>query len=118
MIRKERRITVSEVAAHLDISYGSAYAIFHDGLGYRKVCARWVLKELTVVHKRQCVEVVTQFVRRYEEDPCILERIVTSDKTWMHTMILRAKDKAWNGGIPPLQCRRNSKDSLPLRKSC
>jgi len=26
-----------EVAAHLDISYGSAYAILHDDLGYRKV---------------------------------------------------------------------------------
>jgi hypothetical protein len=27
MIREERQITVSEVAAHLDIGYGSAYAI-------------------------------------------------------------------------------------------
>ena len=35
MIREDRRITVSEVAAHLDISYGSAYAILHDDLGYR-----------------------------------------------------------------------------------
>ena len=30
MIREDRRITVSEVAVHLDISYGSAYAILHD----------------------------------------------------------------------------------------
>ena len=51
MIREDRRITVSEVAAYLDISYGSAYAILHDDLGYRKVCTRWVPKELTVVHK-------------------------------------------------------------------
>jgi len=72
------------MAAHLDISYGSAYAILHDDLGYRKVCTRWVPKELTVVHKRQCVEVVTQFVRRCEEDPSILERIVTGDETWGH----------------------------------
>ena len=34
------------------------------------------------------------------------------------TMIRRSKDKAWNGGIPPLHRRRNSKDSLPPRKSC
>jgi len=44
MIREDRWITVSEVAAHLDISYGSAYAILHDDLGYRKVCAWWVLQ--------------------------------------------------------------------------
>jgi len=84
MIREDRWIMVSEVAAHLDISYGSTYAILHDDLGYRKVCARWVPKELTVVHKRQRVEVVTQFARRYEEDPSFLERIVTGDETWVH----------------------------------
>ena len=45
MIREDRWMTVFEVAAHLDISYGYAYAILHDNLGYRKVCARWVPKE-------------------------------------------------------------------------
>jgi len=63
MLREDRRITVSEVAAHLDTSYGSAYAILRDDLGYRTVCARWVPKERTVVHnhcdpesKRQSME--------------------------------------------------------------
>ena len=84
MIREDRQITVSEVAAHLDISYGSAYAILHDDLGYRKVHARWVPKELTVVNKQQRMEVATQLVRWYEEDPSILERIVTGDETWVH----------------------------------
>jgi len=84
MIREDRRITVSKVTAHLDNSIGSAYAILHDDLRYRKVCARWVPKELTVVHKRQRVEVANQFVRRYEEDPSILVRILTADKTWVH----------------------------------
>ena len=74
---------VSEVAAHLDISYGSAYAILHDDLGYRKVCAQWVPKVVTVVNKRQLMGVATQFVRRYE-DPSILERTITGDKTWVH----------------------------------
>ena len=52
MIREDRRIMVSEVASHLDISYGSIYAILHDDLGYRKVCTWWVPKALTVVHKQ------------------------------------------------------------------
>jgi len=84
MIREDRQITVSEVAAHLNISYRSAYAILHDDLGYGKVCAWWVPKEFTVVHKRQHMEVATQFIRRYEEDPSILERTVIGDKTWIY----------------------------------
>ena len=84
MIREDRQITVSEVTAHLDISCGFAYAILRDDMGYRRVCAQWVPKELTAVHKRQRMEVVTQFVRRYEEGPSILERIVTGDETRVH----------------------------------
>ena len=84
MIREDRLIVVSEVAAHLDISYGSAYAILHDDLGYREVCARWVSKERTVVHRRQRVEVATKLVRHYEADPSILERTVTGHETWVN----------------------------------
>jgi len=105
MIREDRGITVSEVAAHLDISYGSAYAILHDDLGYRKVCARWVPKERTVVHKRQRLEVVTQFIRQYEEDTSILERIVTSDETWVHHYDLESKRQSmkWRHPSSPAQ---------------
>jgi len=105
MIREDRWITVFEVAAHLDISYGPTYAILHDDLGYRKVCARWVPKELTVVHKRQRVEVVTQFVRRYEEDPSILETTVTSDKTWVHHYDPESKRQSmeWRDPSSPAQ---------------
>ena len=39
---------------------------------------------LTVVHKWQHMEAATQLIRRYEEDPSILERIVTGDETWVH----------------------------------
>ena len=30
------------------------------------------------------MEVVTQFLKWYEEDPSILERTVTGDETWVH----------------------------------
>ena len=43
------------------------------------------------MHKRQRVEVATQFVRRYEEDPSILERTVTGDETWVHHYDLESK---------------------------
>ena len=103
MTRRDRRLTVSEVAAHLDISIGSAYAILHDDLGYRKVWARCVPKELTVVHKRQRVEVATQFVRRYEDDPSTLERTVTGDETWVHHYDPESKRQSmeWSHPLSP-----------------
>ena len=47
MILENQRVTTDEVANHFEISHGSAYDIIHNRLGFRKVCARWVPKELT-----------------------------------------------------------------------
>ena len=46
MVRANRRLAIGEVACSLQISHGSAYQIIHDELGFRKVCARWVLRKL------------------------------------------------------------------------
>jgi len=117
MIREERRITVSEVAAHLEISYGSAYAILHDDLGYRKVCAQWAPKELTVVHKRQCVEIATQLVRWYEEDPSILERTVTGDETRVHHYDLESKRQSMEWRHPSSPAHKKFKRQPSAKKA-
>jgi transposase len=62
LIQENRQITVSAVANVLDISYGSTYSIMHDELKYRKVCSRWVPKQLTEDHKQKRVEICTQFL--------------------------------------------------------
>jgi hypothetical protein len=46
LIRAERRITINSVATALRCSHGSAYSIMHYHLKLRKVCARWVPREL------------------------------------------------------------------------
>ena len=60
----------------MNIKYGSAQVIVHDDLGYHKVCARWVPKQLTPQRKDQRVDIATQFLKRYDEDHSILELIV------------------------------------------
>jgi hypothetical protein len=49
LIKDDRRIT-SEVYATIGIGKMAVMAIIRE-LGYRKVCARWVSKMLTVEHK-------------------------------------------------------------------
>jgi hypothetical protein len=75
---------LARVADIVGISCGSAQAIVHDDLGYHKVCVRWVPKQLTAQHKQQRVDVATRFLQHHEEDPGILEQIVTGDETWVH----------------------------------
>jgi len=39
IVKENRRVTVNEIAAHMDMSYGAAHQIVHDDLQFRKVSA-------------------------------------------------------------------------------
>ncbi|GBM11707.1 hypothetical protein AVEN_75659-1 [Araneus ventricosus] len=46
LIRQNCRITTREIAVELSIRKGTVHHIIHRKLGYGKVCAQWVLKQL------------------------------------------------------------------------
>ena len=57
MVLLHRPVTIDEVAHVLQISHGSVYELMHNKLGFHKVCARWVPKQLTEVHKQTRVDI-------------------------------------------------------------
>ncbi|KYO21352.1 histone-lysine N-methyltransferase SETMAR [Alligator mississippiensis] len=84
-VRASKRVSIPELVAEVGVSAGSIHAILHDHLNYQKVCARWVPKQLTDVHKRQRVEVCTQLLQHLQDEgEGFLSRIVTGDETWVH----------------------------------
>jgi hypothetical protein len=65
MFLLDRRVTIDEVANRLKINNGSAYRIIHHRLGFHKVCARWVPKQLTMLHKQIRLDICKQYLDRY-----------------------------------------------------
>ena len=53
----DRRVTIDEVAHVLQISHGSAYEMMHNKIGFHKVCARCVPKQLKEMHKQTHVDI-------------------------------------------------------------
>jgi len=85
IVKDNLRVTVREIAAHLDMSDGSAHHIVHDVLQFYKVSARWVPCQLTAELKERRVDACQELLKRFEaEGDGFLERIVTGDKTWVH----------------------------------
>jgi len=73
------------VANCLQISHGSAYEIIHNKRGFRKVCARWISKQLIMLHKQTRLDTCQQNLDRYDkESDAFLVRIITGDETWVH----------------------------------
>jgi len=85
MVPANRQVAIDEVACSLQISHGFAYQIIHKELGFHKVCARWVPRQLTAEHKHKHVEICQRLLDRYKnEGEEFLSRIVTGDETWVH----------------------------------
>lgn len=110
MILTNRRVKIDEVACSLQISHGSAHEIIHDKLGFRKVCARWVPKDLTEMHKHNRVQICQRLLDRYNnEGEAFLERIVTGDETWVHHFEPESKRQSMEWKHPRSPVRKKFK---------
>jgi histone-lysine N-methyltransferase SETMAR len=75
------------VATALGCSHGLAYSIMHDCVKFRKVCARWVPRELKDREKinRKCLPLQHLRVLQYgDEGEDMLNRVVTRNESWVH----------------------------------
>jgi hypothetical protein len=83
-IREYRRVTIDEIAVEFNMSYGSAYNIVHNDLGYRKVCSRWVARQLSDDHKRAQQTISQEHLDHHAgEGDAFLHRTVTGDESWV-----------------------------------
>jgi len=103
IVKENRRITVHEIAAHLDMSHGSAHHIIHDVAQFHKVSARWVPHQLTAELKERCVDACQELLKCFEAGDGFLGRIVTGDETWVHYHQLKTKkaSKEWRHTSSP-----------------
>ena len=117
MILANRRTTIDELAQSLLISHGSAQEIIHEILGYRKVSARWVPRQLTEQHKRRRVEICqTLLTRNNNEGEEFLGRIVTGDETWVHYYSPESKWQSLKWKHPYSPVRKKFKNQLSAGK--
>lgn len=85
IVREDRRMTIRELAACLDISIGSAFSIMHDDLAMRRVSSRWVPRLLTPEQMQHRVSVCQDLLSRFGgEANEEMNRIITVDESWMY----------------------------------
>ena len=99
MVLLYRRVTIDEVAYVLQISHGSTYELIHNKFVFHEVCAKWVPKHLTEVHKQTRVDICQKQLDRYGNEPDIfLDRIIAGDETCVHHYEPECKRRSmeWN----------------------
>jgi len=100
IVKENLRVTVNEIAAHMDMSHGSAHHIVQDVLQLHKVSARWVLRQLTAELKERRVDACHKLLKRFEaEGDGFLGRIVREMKPGSTITSRKPRKRARNGAI-------------------
>jgi len=76
---------MDKTVVEFNMSYGSVYNIVHGDLGYRKVCSRWVPKQLSDDHKHARQTICQEHLDCHaHEGDAFLHQIVTGDESWVY----------------------------------
>ncbi|KFM71884.1 hypothetical protein X975_12733, partial [Stegodyphus mimosarum] len=85
IIKEDRRITVRQLHALLNISVGSIHSVMAEHLQLKRACARWIPKLLTPEQMQHRVDVCTEWKERQEQEgDNFLKRIITADEAWLY----------------------------------
>ena len=108
LIKENKHITINELAESLGVSAGSAVKIM-DTLGYLKVCAKWVPRQITEAHQQSHLVACSQLLEYCHSDKTFLQRIVTGDETWVHHFEPESKKASmeWHNPTSPPQRSSN-----------
>jgi hypothetical protein len=83
LIREDWHIKTWEMCETVGIGINTLKTVV-DTLGYRKLCARWLLQMLTPDRKEQRVQACADLLLQYETTGHFLDSIVTGHETWVH----------------------------------
>ena len=85
LVRNDRKLKVHELTDIVTISDGSVFIILHEHLGMRKLCAKWVPRELTVDQKKQRIDASEECLALLNRNKMeFYRRYVTMDEAWLH----------------------------------
>ena len=105
VIRKDRRLGVRTLAEDVNLDRESVRRILREELNMRKVCAKMVPKLLSDEQKERRKELCLDLLHRTENEPDLLNSIITCDETWVFTYNLETKRQSvqWESTSSPRQ---------------
>lgn len=114
IVLADRKLKLREIADAVKISEGSVFTILHEHLGMRKLCAKWVPRELTIDQKQQRVDDSEECLAMINRNKAeFYRRYVTMDETWLrhYTPESNRQSAEWTASDEPNPKRGKTQQS-------
>jgi len=83
-VHEDRRRTIKDIAAIVNVSYGTVQTILTCDLNMHRVAAKFVPRLLTPEQKEHRVAICQELRQRYVDDPSFMSRVITGDESWVY----------------------------------
>jgi len=103
---KDRQLSVRMIAEEMGLDKSAVHRILTDHLHMRKICAKLVLKNLSVEQKANRLEICQDLLGRLEIEPDFLDKVKQEMNHGCSTTIQRPNGKVRNGTRKVLLIRR------------
>ena len=97
MLAQDRRLTLRLIAEDFGIRKDTANTIVRDDLGNLKIFSRFVPLKLTDEQNATRMATSGDFISTCDQDPLLLENIVTGDEAGAISSIRKQNSNRWRG---------------------
>jgi len=103
LVRSDRRLTVRVIASELNMNHTTVLQILIEELAMKKLCAKFVPKNLTIEHKDNRKDVSLNRLERIQRNRNFLKDMITSDKIWTfdYDPETKRQSEEWNTSASP-----------------
>jgi predicted DNA-binding protein YlxM (UPF0122 family) len=82
IVRQKRRLSIRAVAELINIDKETVRQMLHNNFDMKKVCSKMVPRLLTLEQKEIRMKICADILQNIENDPNILEKVITFDESW------------------------------------
>jgi len=116
-VHEDRRRTIKDIAAIVNVSYGTVQTILACDLNMHRVDAKLVPRFLTFEQKEYHVEVCQEFCQRALDDPSFMSRVITGEESCVYGYDAETKQQSSQWKNPGSRRPKKARQSCSTTKS-
>ena len=117
LVHEDRRRTIKEIAAIVNVLYGTVQTILTCDLNMHRVAAKFKPRLVTPEQKEHRVAICKEHRLRVLDDPSFISRIITGDEIWVYGFDPETKQQSSQWKSPEFPRPKKARQSRTALKS-